>query len=86
MAKTTFSPGDRFICYKGQEKRYGIVLPDMKALIISGRGGRSGYSLEKKDIPSDAITAQSYSWPHEITFAFDCAAFALDLNISTARF
>ena len=86
MAKITFSPGDRFISYDGGEKCLGMVLPDMKALIISGRGGRSGYCLEKKDIPNDAITGSQYNFSNEIIFAFDCVAFALDMNISTAKF
>lgn len=87
MAKTQFLPGDRFICDVNGERGLGLVLPDMTSLIISGKGGRSGYTVIKADIPSHTSLLHSqYGFSHEIIFALDCVAKSHDLNISTAKF
>ena len=69
-----YSPGDRFKTRDG----FGMVLPDGKAIIISGKGGRSGYSAEKTDIPNDAHPSREIP-PHEVTFALDVTAYSHEL-------
>lgn len=87
MAKIAFEAGDRIVCDADGKRGVGLVLPDMTVLIISGEGGRSGYTVIKTDIPSGASLLYSqYEFSHEIIFALDCVAKSHDINISTAKF
>lgn len=56
MAKITFKKGDYFSTPNG----YGIALSSKQAIIITGKGGRTGYETLRGPIPEDAT-------PHSLT-------------------
>lgn len=74
MATVNFESGDTFVFSSGGGGS-GIVLPCGKSLIISGEGGRTGYSVKKDSIPEDAIPGEPMRF--EVKFAFVAVAAAV---------
>lgn len=72
MTKVLFKVGDRFSF--GEE--YGIVLGNDKALLFKGRGGRTGRTVKKGNIPNNAIPIirDKDLPPYEVSFAMDAVA------------
>ncbi len=73
MATTQFNKGDLF---KSESKKgCGIVLPDGACIMITGEGGRKGFSREKCLIPEDAVPGKSDKF--EVSFALETVLFFL---------
>ncbi|MBP6858492.1 MAG: hypothetical protein KBC33_01520 [Candidatus Pacebacteria bacterium] len=76
MAQIKFEIGGRFKTKLG----YGILLPNNKAFVIEGEGGRRGFQVKKIDFdPADATIIPALP-PHEITFGLDCVACAFGIG------
>jgi hypothetical protein len=75
MPKIKFFPCDRFVFKKGA----GVVLPGGDALIIFGKGGRTGYTTVKGLIPEDAEPLKD-NVNYEISLALDAVVCAFGLQ------
>ncbi len=78
MAKIIYEQGDCFRFTEGA----GVVIDDNQALIITGRGGRTGYEIEKGPIPDSALPAELETLASEIQLAIRAVSVVLAKPIS----
>lgn len=70
MPKYIFSEGDYFTFGEANQDKYGVALPDGKAVLINGAGGRQGYQITSGMMPDDAFPVRSFeNLPYEVKVA-----------------
>lgn len=73
MANIAFEVGEIFQYKDG----YGVTLSDQIALLLEGRGGRTGYKIQKGSIPKSAVPPHG-AVPAEIRFVHQAVAVVID--------
>ena len=82
MAQVVYEEGDLFVVYGNRigEGCTGMVLPDGKAIMATGKGGRTGWEFSKGDIPENAELLQNQQRDmiyFELKLAFDAVKVAI---------
>ena len=82
MAKVVYEVGDLFVVVGNRIGKgcTGMVLPDGKAIMATGKGGRTGWEFSKGDIPETAeplMHKRAVDIQYELKLAFDAVKVAI---------
>ena len=72
MAKITFEKGDFFSFRNG----VGVVIAENTAVLVKGEGGRTGYKIERGNIPADAMPVDKRDLSIAVRLALETALIA----------
>src|SRR3989344_7967306 len=79
MAKITFEQGDIFV--SDQDDVVGVVVGDNFAVLITGIGGRTGYTVTVGALPADALPSGLEKLDFSVQMAIHGAMAAMSIGV-----